>query len=33
MLMCKVDFIDINDNELDGYRSLGHLRKVNYTDK
>jgi hypothetical protein len=29
MLMCKVEF---NDLEL-GYRTLGHLRRVNYTDK
>src|SRR5882762_168543 len=28
-LMCKVHF---NDSEL-GYRSLGHLLKVNYSDK
>jgi len=33
MLMCKVDFIDSENNDLEGYRSLGHLRKVNFTDK
>jgi hypothetical protein len=27
MLMCKVEFVDT------GYRTLGHLRKVNYSDK
>jgi len=29
MLMCKVDF---NESEM-GYRTLGHLRRVNYEDK
>jgi len=29
MLICKVEF---NESEL-GYRSLGHLRRVNFTDK
>ena len=29
MLMCKVEF---TESEL-GYKTLGHLRKVNYTDK
>jgi hypothetical protein len=33
MIMCKVDFTNSGDNELGGYRCLGHLRKVNFDDK
>lgn len=32
MVICKVDYVSVGD-ELGGYRSLGHLRKVNYEDK
>jgi len=32
MVICKVDYVSVGD-ELGGYRSLGHLRKLNFEDK
>jgi hypothetical protein len=33
MLMCKVQFTESQDSNSLGYRTLGHLVKVNYSDK
>jgi hypothetical protein len=32
MIICKVDSVSVGD-EIGGYRSLGNLRRVNYSDK